>query len=383
MKRIIFYSFSGTHTPTLAALAYFKPKNVEVEWYVHAPLGREYAQFYDALLSTEQLGFTYQFLSNRLPLYIRNQYIKKYSFRKVILPYAKSGIQKKGVKVFVASGKWWEYIINRKPDAIVLPSVRNPEPGAPQVLETLSSHTPLFLHEYGTTAKDISAFDTYKERHEFFRTVFTHGKVYQKQLDESGIRVESMMSGSSKTDFYRMHALFDAPVKRPFLLYCNSIAHVDIYDDRASQPEKWVKILEESCRLAGFDLIVKLHPNTLFLYKDESWANIVYVNSYAADIFRQASGIISDPSSIMLEAFLAEKPLFIPKLSIPEPIYLRPVLKTATTLTTNIKTNAKNISKTIEEYKFSNKHKKIRGYWWHKPNGKVSKRIWGHILSII
>lgn len=383
MKKVFFYSFNGIHTPTLASLAYYRPENVEIEWLVHPPTGALYSEFYDALISLEQLGFNYQFLSSGLLSHTKNLYLKKFALRKSIIPFANKSLQKERVKVSVVNDRWWEYIINRKPDAVILPTVRLVEPSCIQILETLSKHTSLFLHEYGNTAKSISAFDLHKERHEFFKTVFTHGKVNQKQLDDRRINVKSVMTGSSKTDFYRMPILFDAPVKQPFLLYCSSVSHVDIYNDKASQPEKWVDILRQSCRLAGFDLIVKLHPSTLFLYKDEPWANIVYINSYAADIFRQASGIISDLSTIMLESFLAEKPLFIPKLGIPEPSYLKPVIKVAKILTPDIKNNAREIRKITTEFRFSADHKKIRLNWWHNPNGKVSKRIWKHILSQI
>ena len=383
MKRVFFYSFNGIHTPTLASLAYFKPENVEIEWFVHPPTGVLYSEFYDALMSVEQLGFNYQFLSSGHLSRIKNLYFKKFALKKFIIPFANKSLQREKVKVFVVNDGWWKYILNRKPDAVILPTVRLVEPSSIRILETLSRHVPLFLHEYGNTAKSISAFDLHKERHEFFNTIFTHGKVYQKQLDDRRINVKSLMTGSSKTDFYQMAVLFDAPVKHPFLLYCSSISHVNIYDDRASQPEKWVDILRQSCRLAGFDLIVKLHPSTLFLYKDEPWASIVYVNSYAADIFRQASGIISDPSSIMLESFLAEKPLFVPKLGIPEPSYLKPVIKVAEILTSDIKNNARKIRKITAEFRFSAAHKKIKLNWWHNPNGKVSKRIWKHILSQI
>lgn len=149
------------------------------------------------------------------------------------------------------------------------------------------------------------------------------------------------MTGSSKSDFYHLSQIFDPPVKRPFLLYCNSVSHIDIYDNRASQPEKWVSILQKSCQKTGYDLIVKLHPHTYFLYKDTSWANKVYFNSYTADIFRQAAGIISDPSSIMLESYLAKKPLFIPQMKIPMWPHIRPIIKTSIFLSADVKKTLK------------------------------------------
>lgn len=95
MKRIIFYSYNGTHTPTLAALAYFKPKDVEIEWYVHTSEGKLYSEFFDVLISLEQLGFDYQFLSNNPITQIREAFLKKYVFKKYNVPFAKSSLQKK------------------------------------------------------------------------------------------------------------------------------------------------------------------------------------------------------------------------------------------------------------------------------------------------
>lgn len=92
--------------------------------------------------------------------------------------------KKRGVKVFAIEGKWWKHIINRRPDGIVFPSVRIIEPEALQILESLSQHAPLFLHEYGNTLKRISAFDLYKKKHELFKVIFTHGKMYQNQFDK-------------------------------------------------------------------------------------------------------------------------------------------------------------------------------------------------------
>lgn len=382
MKKVIFYSYNGTHTPTLTALAFFKPKNVQIEWYIHAPRGKIYSEFYDALTSLEQLGFNYQFLSNKLISRIKDYFLKK-KLRKFIFPFAKTSLKKKGVKLFVINGKWWKYLISRKPDVIVFPTVRIIGPKAPQILELLSQHVPLFLHEYGNTLKQISAFDLHKERHEFFKVIFTHGQMYQNQLDKRKIKVKSVLTGSSKSDFYHLPEIFDPPVKHPFLLYCNSVSHIDIYDNRLSQPEKWVEILQKSCQKAGYDLIIKLHPHTYFLYQNASWANKVYFNSYTADIFRQAAGIISDPSSIMLESYLAEKPLFIPQMKIPEWSYIRPIIKTSILLNTDVKKNAQIISKTLSQFRFSRAHKKVKENWWYNPDGNASKRVWKHILSYI
>ncbi|MDQ3008461.1 MAG: hypothetical protein M3Q81_02595 [bacterium] len=298
------------------------------------------------------------------------------------VPYATKNFNDDSVKVKVVQGDWWQEIIQCKPDALVLPTVRILEQHGYEILHQLARKLPLFLHEYGQPIKNVSAFDLYKERHELMTHIFTHGRKYQSQLVAKGFSVPSTITGASKSDLYRDLPLFERPTDKPYLVYCNSVSHVAMYNKSDSQPEKWVEILELSCRLAGYELVIKLHPHSYYQFRDASWRKKVYFNAYTADLFRGAAGIISDPSSLFIEGLLAEKPLFMPSLNVNEWSYLKNISQLIRILTEDTVQNSSIIKKTIEEFSLTKKYISAKNAYWHNADGMSSARIWQKILAV-
>lgn len=377
MKKIIFYSFNGTHVPTLAALALTKPKNVKLIWYIQVPAGRDYWEFIDAIDSVKQMGFKIGPLVGSWKDKLFFPLKKRAPTEKKKLIYSKRKIVIENLEIFPVVGDWWKIVLSQSPNAIVLPSIRLPK-NSLKTLELLQKKAPVFLHEYGNTMKKISAFDLHPERHNFFTAIFTHGELYHNQAKR--IQAKKVLTGSSKTDFYHYNFLFPPPINKPFLVYCNTICHSrTFYDSRLSEPEKWINILYKSCQKANFDLVVKLHPNTLFLFQNEKWPGIKYINSYTADVFRQSSGIISDPSTVLAEALLTNKPLFLPRLNLPSWSYIKLMSSACHILGKNVSENARIIKSALKNDPLSGRRGELIKLWWHNPNGRVSQRIWSNI----
>ncbi|PIR58800.1 MAG: hypothetical protein COU69_03305 [Candidatus Pacebacteria bacterium CG10_big_fil_rev_8_21_14_0_10_56_10] len=377
MKKIVFYSFNGVATPTLAALAYFKPSNVYITWYIQSPIGKLYSEFLDAIVSVKQLGFKYSYFSNSL-LHSVNAQVVKNKLNKFFLPYAQQSLHKPGVEVVVVGQNWQEILLSSQTDGLVLSSIRT---GSYQFYKQLSQHQPIFLHEYGNSLKKISAFDLFPERHRLLSSIFFPGKKYYSQAISKSLQSKSVITGASKSDFYSLPYIFPRPTDKPFLVYCNTVSHIDIYDNKLSEPLRRVDNLVEACRKAGFELVIKLHPHTYHLFSNAPWRHRVYCNAYSADLFRQAAGIISDPSSLMLESFLANKPLFVPQPNIKLWPQLKTILSVSTILDENVRQNAKLINKAVDNFSANGSYRKIKELWWHLPDGKASRRIWKNILK--
>lgn len=379
MKKIIFYSYAGQQVVTLIALCLTKPKNVEIDWYLQTPVG-EFAEFIDAIISVRQFGFNIDPLQGDLKEKVFANFKGKIPIN---LNYSITNrkIKSKGINIYPVVGKWAKFALLSNPDAILLPTIRLGQNRPVMTLSKLAKATPLFLHEYGTTMKKISGFDLYKERHSLLKATFTHGKLYHKQAEK--IKTEKILTGGCKSDFFHKPYFFQPPTKKPFLVYCTTVSHIAIYDNRLSEPQKWVKILQKSCNQIGFELVIKLHPHDLFLYQNSSWSNLIYFNAYSADLFRQSSGIISDPSSVLAEALLANKPIFIPQLDLPSWNYIDLMLSGCYILGKDPLKNARLMENALRNDPLSKRRKELIKLWWHKPDGNASKRIWQELLKRI
>lgn len=379
MTKVVFYSYDSAQNYTLLALALSKPKDVSIDWFVQYPVAPFHRNI-DALVSLQQLGLGFESLQGKWK-------------EKLLLPFKKRArtslnfattnnpIKLDKVRIIPVIGPWESLVARLKPDAFLLPTVRFGQGDPAVVFTKLARMAPLFLHEYGNTMKQHSAFDFYKERHNFFSGIFTHGKLYHQQAKDRKMKTDLFLTGGSKTDFYHQQSRFPPPTKKPYIVYCNTTSHQTIYDNRLSEPLKWFSILRRSCRLAGFELIIKLHHHTYFLFQNTELASNIYFNGYTADLFRGASGIIADPSSVLCEALLANKPLFVPKLSLPDWAYIKTMLSACQLLTRDPNKNKGIISKAINNDAGGARRKQLIRMWWHRPNGQASSRIWKRLLS--
>ena len=372
MKKVAFYSYLGSHIPNLAALAHFKPPDISIEWIVQYPQGI-YKPYIDSIISLEQLGYRIQYPSKDLKLkhyFTKQRLIKNYYYPNL---REKNSLNKVPVKLTIDN--WWDELLSCKPNAIILSTIMLLGNNSVKHLSDISKKIPVFLHDYGQSMKEISIFKLYKERFQFLAGIFLPGKAYLKQMLTRKIKIPYWITGGSKTDFHFLPSLFHRPTNKPFLVYCNSVSHINLYHPQASQPEKWIPILNAICKKMGLDLIVKLHPLTYNRFCQSSWASQVYFSVYTNSLFKQSQGIISDPSTVLLDSLIVQKPLFILKNEVDLPTNLQKLLPYVPRLSIN-----RNIEKVIADHLKHQKKtlfpKNIVSHWWCKLDGHASKRIW-------
>ena len=242
---------------------------------------------------------------------------------------------------------------------------------------------PIFLHEYGNSIKNFSAFDIHPERHDLLTAIFSPGTKYSQQARRANINSKVIITGSSKLDFYSWKEIVKPPTKNPFFVYCNTVAHTQISSSGISQPKKWVPILEKSLKKLGYELVIKLHPHSYFLYRDEAWSKYVYCSPFSADLFRQASGIIADPSSILLEALTLNKPIFLTKNFENVSTYYDFLKQKIPILDYNTDFNSQIIRKYTLKKATTRKKKIWLDKWWYRLDGRSSERIWSNISKMV
>ena len=345
MKKIVFYSFNGTTTSTLAALALAVPPDVEIKWLVSPPS----VELVDSVSSIEEMGLQ-----------------------------------------CIPSRYWFEEALGYEPDAILISSIyihrmdfsrRYSSKRAREII--YKTGIPFFIHERGNTAKpdSNSSVERFRKEYKYFRATFTLGPLFHYTC--RNLPTEKVLTGASKIDFYKWPLRFTPPTDKPFIVYCDTYCDTSWMNSKLSEPQKWVDILYQACQKLGYELVIKIHPCNLFMKRHKSWPGIIYTNSYYADLFKQATAIISDPSSVLTEALLLNKPLFLPEMSIGswwQMDLLKPALYI---LKRNVDSAAKQIEEAIKNDRKKDTRRMLAKLWWYKPDGHASERIWEALLKRI
>lgn len=388
MKRIAFYSDAETNVPPLLALALARPEKVVIDWYIEHPLS-------PISIGINPTSFIYQLritsdnYNEVLPSVYLLNILQKLQFW--FLPNHRShrGLHLRGTNFFLIRNdeKFNALIDNlkkRKYDGLFISSIYFPRKFFIK-LKTLG--IPIFYQEYGHFAKAASCYDTGFENFKYLKAVFLQG---HKNLEQSRhIKCRKIILGGARSDFFNHKSYFRAPRSSDFITYFNTVAGESLnHDNRLSQAERWLSILIESSHLAGYKFVFKPHPTTTRKYINllKKYSEYFYINTYTADIIKQSTAIISDPSSIISEAILAKKPIFMPTISEriwKERGFYEPIIHF---LGENPHKNAGIIKNTIKRVNAGSLQKLYSSYarkLWYKPDGKVSERIWRAVLNAL
>jgi hypothetical protein len=329
--RVAFYSFNGTHVPTLAALARAKPRGVSVRWFVHAP----WKGFTDSVEAAKLVGAKFQ----------------------------------------VVGDDWLEEIGRWGPDAVLICSLYE------DTDQLARLGVPIFFHEYGNTAKwdSTNAAVRFGDTFSFVRTVFTYGEVAHYMSRD--LPTELVLTGGTRSDFYFAGLPCEQRRRGQFILYCNTYWQGEEMRER---PRRWTRLLSEACARLHYDLVVKLHPCTLAqLNLAEDVRGELDTRCYYADLLKQATAVVSDPGTLLVESFLADRPTFMPRIE-GESWWRLDLLRCgAIELEPELETLVEQLRTGIKQDPKRHPRRMLAKLWWHQPDGHVSERLWRELLKRI
>jgi hypothetical protein len=241
--------------------------------------------------------------------------------------------------------------------------------------------TPFFFHAYGNTFKEKSGFEWRSKQGKFLSAIFSMGPKEYEQSKFLGIRQER--TGGSKLDLFTFPEIFKVPVKKPFVLYCSTISNTRIYPKELSEPEKWAPYLEDIFNSTGFEFVAKWHPNSTQKFKKMKLVKNTYLPTYQYDVLRQANIIVADPTSLLPDALIVNKPLFLIKTPLDEWGYYRRFKKGCYMIVGNRQKDRGLILKVMNKDWLKNERKKLIKEWWYKPDGNASERVWKQISKLV